>query len=203
MNSGDQLAPFVTEQIEGGVKADFGGFGGSAAVFEIKEPQDIVEPLSNTLTRDGEIRNRGLEINVFGEVLEGLKLLGGVTFMDGEQTRTEGGESDGNDAVGIPEVQFNLYGEYALPGLLRGTSLTGRLIHTGDQFVDAENNQSIPDWTRLDLGARYGVVVANTQFTLRFSLLNVFNEDYWSSAARGSLSYGVPRTFLLSTSASF
>lgn len=202
-NSGEQLPAFVTEQIEAGVKADFGGVGGSVTVFEITQPLELADADTQILTQNGEIRNRGLEFNMFGEVVKRLRLLGGVTYMDGEQTSTEGGVNDGNDAVGIPEVQLNLYGEYDLTGPLQGATLTGRVIHTSDQFVDAGNQQSIPDWTRVDLGARYETALSGTPLIVRLDVRNLLDEDYWSSAARGSLSRGTPRTFLVSTSFRF
>ncbi|MAA73909.1 MAG: TonB-dependent siderophore receptor [Salinisphaeraceae bacterium] len=202
-NAGEQLDAFVTEQIETGVKADFGGFGAGATLFEIKQPQEVTDPDTQILSQNGEIRNRGLELNVFGEVVEQLRLLGGMALFDAEQTSTEGGVNDGNDAVGVPDIQLNLYGEYDLPGALQGASLTARVIHTEDQFVDAANQQSIPDWTRVDLGARHQTTIAETPVIFRLDVRNLLADDYWSSAARGSLSRGVPRTLLLSTTASF
>jgi iron complex outermembrane receptor protein len=77
------------------------------------------------------------------------------------------------------------------------------VIHTEDQFVDAANQQSIPDWTRVDLGARHQTTIAETPVIFRLDVRNLLADDYWSSAARGSLSRGVPRTLLLSTTASF
>jgi iron complex outermembrane receptor protein len=39
--------------------------------------------------REAKVRNRGVEINTFGEVTEGVRLLGGVMFLDARQQKTE------------------------------------------------------------------------------------------------------------------
>ena len=101
-------------------------------------------------------RNRGAEFTVFGEPVAGIRLLGGIAFIDAELVRTLGGQFDGNAAPGVPDMAINLYGEYDLPPWLApGLTLTGRAIHTSRQFYNQANTQSVPDWTRFDAGLRY------------------------------------------------
>ena len=201
-NSGEVFAPFVSEQIEIGAKWSKSGFGASLALFRITQPQGFVEPASNLFVVDGEIRNRGLEALVYGDVTDNARLLGGILLQDGEQVSTAGGVADGNDAIGIPNVQLNLYGEYDLP-FLSGITANGRVVYTSKQFVDSGNRQSIPSWVRFDVGASYDFAVKGVPTTLNLDILNVADKDYWQSSARGFLSTGAPRTFLLTTSFQF
>ena len=201
-NSGEVFAPFVSEQIEIGAKWSGRGFGASLALFRITQPQGFVEPASNLFVVDGEVRNRGLEALVYGDVTDDARLLGGILLQDGEQVSTAGGVDDGNDAIGIPNVQLNLYGEYDLP-FLSGITANGRVVYTSKQFVDSGNRQSIPSWVRFDVGASYDFAVKGVPTTLNLDILNVADKDYWQSSARGFLSTGAPRTFLLTTSFRF
>jgi len=201
-NQGQVTAPFRTKQYEVGTKIDFGKITATFAAFQITQPSAFTDATTNTYVVDGKQRNRGLELNLFGEPIEGFRVLGGVTLIDGRLTKTAGGDNDGNKAIGVPTLQMNVGAEWDTP-FIPGLTLTGRVIYTSKQYLDAGNDQQIPDWTRVDLGARYTVDVHDTPVTLRANVENVFNTSYWSSAGGGYLSLGAPRTFLLSTSVDF
>lgn len=205
INAGEVTNPFVTKQIEVGAKYDFGPVGVSFAAFEITQPSAFLSPATNRFGVDGEQRNRGIELNVFGEPLPGLRALGGVTFLDGELTRTVGGLNNGRTAPGVPDVQLNLYAEYDLPASLApGLTLTGRVIHTTRQFVDPANTQPIPSWTRVDLGVRYlWLRPEGKPVTLRAAVENAFGTNYYASTGGGFLTQGSPRTYLVSATVDF
>ncbi len=153
---------------------------------------------------EGKVRNRGLELNIFGELTDELRLLGGATFMDGVQTKTLNGLTDGKKAIGIPDTQINLGAEWDTP-FITGLTLTGRAIYTDSQYASIDNTQSIPDWTRFDLGARYTFNWQNGKpLTIRASIENVFDKSYWAAASTNfGLARGAPRTFLVSTTLDF
>jgi iron complex outermembrane receptor protein len=204
LNSGASLAPYVAKQTEVGLKYDGGALGGSLAVFRTEKPVGIVE---NQVFKDGgEQRNRGIELSLFGEPTQGVRLLGGVTLLDAELTKTQNGTDDGNEPIGVPKTQANIGGEWDVPGL-NGLTLTSRVIYTSSQYVNNANNLEIPSWTRLDLGARYGFKVEERDVTLRARLDNVTGRDYWASAGGypGSnyLVLGAPRTLSVSASVDF
>ncbi len=204
-NRGQVFPAIVTKQIEVGAKYDFGILGVTVAAFEITQPNGITDPTTNIFSVDGEQRNRGLEFNTFGEVAPGMRLLGGVAFLDGVQTKTTGGRFDGKTAVGVPDIQFNLYGEYDLPFWRTSgvATLTARVIYTSPQYYDQGNTQQIPDWVRTDIGARYVTKIDGRPLTLRAAVENVFGLDYWATTGRGFLTPGTPRTYRLSASIDF
>ncbi|WP_207480327.1 TonB-dependent siderophore receptor [Arenibaculum pallidiluteum] len=201
-NAGQALAPYVATQHEVGVKVDFGRIAMTVAAFQIEKPFGQLE--GGLFTEGGEQRNRGVEISAFGEVTDDLRLFGGVTFLDAAMTKTNSPATIGNRPIGVPEIQANLSVEWDTP-FLEGLTLAGSAIHTGNQFVNVANTQSIPSWTRFDVGARYRTEVKGTPLTFRARVENVFDENYWSGVASsyGGLGLGAPRTAILSVSADF
>ncbi|MBB3953050.1 TonB-dependent receptor [Aureimonas jatrophae] len=204
LNASEVFAPVVSEQKEVGIKYDFGSFGFTTSLFQIEQPSGFTDPASRLFSVDGLQSNRGAEFTVFGEIVEGVRLLGGLTLIEAELEKTAGGRFDGNSVPGVPKVAFNLYGEYDVDWLAPGLTVTGRMLHTGGTRYDQANTQRVEDWTRFDLGARYGFVGPyDKPVEVTFNVENVFNESYWASSARGFLAAGAPRTFLVSASIDF
>ncbi|MGP1718361.1 MAG: TonB-dependent siderophore receptor [Methylophilus sp.] len=200
-NAGESLPPFVAKQQEVGVKYNAGTFGVTAAVFQITQPSTFTNA-ARRLVADGEQRNRGLELSTFGQPFSGVRLLGGVTFIDPEQTKTLNGVNDGKDAVGVPKVSVVINAEYdmfAIPGL----TLTGRISSFGEAQADVANTQSIPGWTTFDAGARYATQISGNKVTFRANIMNLANKDYWNSVSRSFITMGAPRTALISATIDF
>jgi len=200
-NARENLAPFISKQYEAGVKYNAGTFGLTAAVFQITQPSAFTNA-ANRFVEDGEQRNRGLELSVFGQPLNGVRLLGGITLIDAEQTKTLNGVNDGKDAVGVPEVNVVINGEYdifAIPGL----TMTGRVTAFSDAQADVGNTQSIPGWTKLDAGTRYVTEVSGKVVTLRANVMNLADKSYWNSVSRSFITQGAPRTALISATIDF
>ncbi len=211
-NRGQALAPYVSKQSEIGLKYDGGNLGGSVAVFQTKRPFATFEydvasnALTGTYAENGEQRNRGIELSMFGEPVYGVRLLGGLTLLDAEMTSTRRGLNDGNRVIGVPRTQANIGTEWDVPSL-QNLTLTARALYTGKQYADADNDLEVPSWTRFDLGARYRMVVDDRDVVLRANLENITGRDYWASAGgypdNGYLVLGAPRTLSLSATVDF
>ena len=200
INAGQIFPPFKTRQYEAGAKADWGGYTTTLSVFQIARPSAFAS--GGVFGVNGEQRNRGVELNVFGEVARGVRLLGGAAYTHGELTKTANGAFDGNDAIAVPRTQVNLGGEWDTPWF-PGFTLTARAIRTGRQYVDQANALPLPDWTRFDFGARYRAKIGGRPVVFRASLENVFDKSYWGSSNTGFLYVGAPRTLLLSATVDF
>ncbi len=204
VNAGEALEPYVSEQTEVGIKYDGGNLGGSLALFTTDRPFSTVE--NGVFTDGGEQRNRGIELSVFGEPTYGVRLLGGLTLLDAELTSTQNGLNEGNHAIGVPRTQANIGGEWDVPDS-NGLTLTSRVVYTSSQYADAANDLEAPSWTRLDLGARYRMVIDERDVTLRARLDNVTGRDYWASVGgypnANYLVLGAPRTLSLSATVDF
>ena len=200
-NAGEIFAPYVSKQHEVGVKLDYGTFMSTLALFQIQKPTG--ELAQGRFSVQGEQRNRGLELSLFGEVTPGTRLLGGVTLLDAQLTKTGIAANQGNTPVGVPEVQANLWAEWDTPWI-EGLTLTSGAIYTASQYVNQANTQQLDAWTRFDVGARYSTRIAERPTTFRATVQNLFDREYWSGVASyGAFSQGSPRTLLLSATVDF
>lgn len=204
VNVGEIFPPFKSKQVETGVKVDFGKIIATASLFRITQPFTFTDPVTRIFAVNGEQRNQGAELNVFGEPLSGVRILGGGMFLDGKLIKTVGGGSDGNTAPGVPHLNVNLGGEWDTP-FVPGFTLTARSIYTSSQFLNSANTQEIPEWVRFDLGARYKLQGVEMPITIRANIENLFDKRYWasSSGSPNGLVLSTPRTILLSATVDF
>ena len=207
LNAGEVFPPYKSTQYEAGIKVDWGRFTTTASLFQISRPSVLTDVAANTQFLGGEQRNQGLELNVFGEPVEGVRLLGGLMLMNAVLAKTQGGLTDGWIAPFSPGVNLNLAGEWDLP-FARGLTLNGRLVYTGAQYIDTTwPRRVLPDWTRVDLGLRYAFdnpAARGKLLVARLDVENVLDADYWAGGTGATTMFlGAPRTFRLSLTADF
>ncbi|NHN87455.1 TonB-dependent receptor [Acetobacter conturbans] len=204
VNLGQTFAPYQSVQYEVGAKYDIGRFSAGLAFYQISQPNAYTEAYGNTgmliYRENGLQRNRGMELTVNGEIIRGLRFNGGLTLIDADLRRTQGGTDNGHTAIGIPNYTINGNLEYDLP-FLKGATVIGRVVNTGKQWVNVENSAHLPVWTRFDLAARYTFAAYGKPLTLRFGVDNLANTRFWASAFNGYLVEGLPRTFKFSFTA--
>lgn len=206
VNAGELFSPAKSTQYEAGAKFAYAGINASLAVFQIDRPRpsavaSTTVPGSVVYGLFGEQRNKGIELSIDGQLAEGLRLIAGGSIVDARLRRTQGGVNQGNRVPGVPKYTVNANVEWDV--LDTGLTLTGRVVHTGEQAANDANTLHLPSWTRFDLGARYVAVVGGKPLTLRAGVDNVANKRYWASAFdafRPDLLQGAPRTFKLSAS---
>ena len=205
-NGGEVLSPFRAEQAEVGAKYDAGTFGGTLSVFRTTLPSAFFDPATRVYSDGGEQENRGVELTVYGEPIDGLRLIGGATWLDAEVKRSLTAANEGKSAIGVPDLQTNLNVEWDVPRL-SGLTLEGRVVHTSAQAANAANTLELDAWTRFDAGVRYAFEAGQRPLTLRARVENLADEDQWVAVGGypGSnyLTLGAPRTLSLSISAEF
>jgi len=209
-NAGAVLAPYVSEQYEVGGKLALGKMDATVAVFQIDRETAILRPDPGQagfleFGPFGIQRNRGVELTFAGELAAGLRLIAGGSVIDAKLRETQGGVNQGNQAVGVPEYLLNANVEWDVP-FAPALTLTGRVVHTGEQAANITNTLFLDGWTRLDVGARYVALVGDRPVTLRVSIDNVTDAAYWASAFdsfRPDLQLGAPRTFKASATIDF
>ncbi|CAN7339400.1 TonB-dependent receptor [Pseudorhodoferax sp. LjRoot39] len=211
-NAGDKLRPYVSKQKEIGLKFDGGRIGGGLALFSIDKPRSIVTVTGSGSTATGlfsaagEDRHQGAELSLHGEAMPGLRVLGGLTWLDAKQRSTGDAATNGKRVIGVPKLQASVGAEFDIPGV-RGLAVDGRIVHTGSSYANAANTLEAPSWTRLDVGARYLMDMGGRLVTLRARVDNLFDRNYWASSGgypgSGYLVVGAPRTFGLSASVDF
>lgn len=209
-NAGEVFPPYTSKQYEAGVKVDWGSVTTTLAAFQIAQPDALsVDDAAGglpTLTLDGEQRNRGIELTAYGELVDGVRLLGSATLIEATQTRNDSGRN-GWRAANTPKFRAVVGGEWDTP-FIAGLTLTGRLTHTGNVVaLNRRPDLKLPAWTQVDLGARYSFAGPwnDKPVTLRFDVDNVFDVSYWKSPhpTAGNLMRSDPRTFRLSATVDF
>lgn len=198
-NAGETFAPYKTKQKEIGIKYDMGEFAHTLSLFEIKKPISYLDPSNNVFSFNGEQRNRGIEWGFFGTPISDVTLMGGVTYIDAEQTK---GRNEGKQAVAVPKWQGKLGVEWAQP-YVSNLTLTANATAVAEQYIDANNDVSIPSYTLLDVGARYETHLGQYPMTLRGVVKNVADKSYWAKPYYQSLGIGEPRTAMLSATIDF
>ncbi len=209
-NAGAVLPPFASTQYEIGGKLSLGQMDLSLALFQIDRATSILrrDPDQAGFLEFGPFgiqRNKGIEFTVAGELSDGLRLIAGGSVIDTSLRRTQNGVNEGNKAVGVPEFTLNANVEWDVP-FAPALTLTGRVVHTGEQAANVTNTLSLDSWTRLDLGARYVAVLGSKPVTFRVNVDNVTDNAYWASAFdsfRPDLLLGTPRTFKASATIDF
>ncbi len=202
LNAGLQFSPFVTNQFEVGVKADFGFVGATLSAFQITLPTSYTDVATNTFVTNGQQRNQGIEFMAFGEPAPGLKLLGGFTALNAIQMNTQGGLTNGKQVVGTTPFQASLGLDWDTP-YVKGLGVMGRAVYNGQVYLNAANTQAAPPWTRFDAGLRYTFDRTDGKpVTLRANVINLFDANYWI-ATTSFFFQNPPRTFLLSLTADF
>ncbi|MCV0415852.1 MAG: TonB-dependent siderophore receptor [Brevundimonas sp.] len=206
VNAGELLEPYRAEQMEVGAKYDAGSFGGTLSVFRTTLPSAYFDADTGVYSDGGEQENQGVELTVFGELITGLRLIGGATWLDTEINQALNPALEGKSAIGVPDFQINANVEWDVPGL-DGLTLEGRAVHTGSQAASADNTVELDSWTRFDAGVRYAFEAGGKPLTVRARVENVADEDQWVAVGGypGSnyLTLGAPRTYRLSVSAEF
>ncbi len=208
VNVGEVLPPFRSTQYEVGGKLTLDAVTASLSFFTTERATAIATALPGPpanaarFEASGLQRNKGIELSIQAEPVEGLRIITGGSVIDARLRRQTNGLNEGRKVAGVPDYLVNGNLEWDLP-FIAALTVTGRVVHTGEQPANAANTMSLPSWTRFDLGARYVAVVSDRPLTLRVGVDNLANKRYWATAfdsSRPDLLQGAPRTVKLSAS---
>lgn len=200
-NSTEILPPYKSKQVELGAKVDFGNWASSLSLYNITSPYTKAQ---KTGAYDVEVRNRGIEWNIFGEPTKGTRVLGGVMYLDAKYTsdsRKGAANVEGNRYAGAPKWSAVLGVEQDIKGV-KGLTLTSRVKYVGEAYANDANTLRTPGFVIWDLGARYAWKSGNTPMTFRADVYNVFDKTYWNALDRNSVFLSGGRTFMFSLTAS-
>jgi iron complex outermembrane receptor protein len=196
-NVNQVLAPFVSQQVEVGAKADLGGASLNAAVFRIQKGNAFTDPVTNVYSLDGEEVHTGGEVTLGGKVTNDLTLIGGFTILNAEVTKTSTPGLSGKSPLGVPDVMGSIYAEYGVP-LVPGLTLTAGVSYTDREWVNSLNTLSIPSVVLADIGARYKTNLYGAATTFRLQVNNLNGENYWTNKGDTQIYPGNPRTVAVS-----
>lgn len=147
----------------------------------------------------GEGRIRGLELEGKATLPFGLAVIATATKTESEVTKTNTASQLGNDLPAVPEAMGSAFLDYRFSdGGLRGLGLGGGVRYVGESFGDANNTLKIPDYTLVDLFARYDFADTGTALdgmSLSLNARNLANKTYVATCtSTASCFYGSGRT---------
>ena len=166
-----------------------------AAVYQIEKKNVLTtDPVDNTFSvAAGQVRSRGFDLNVAGNLTPEWRVIGGYAYVDAEVTRDNTLRS-GTRLMNIPRNSFSLLNVYEFQdGALKGLGLGA-----GGKYVDQRAGQtantafSMDAYTVVDLLGYYKV---NERVRLNLDVKNLFNREYEEGAFGNIYAYpGAPRT---------
>ncbi len=166
-----------------------------AAVYQIEKRNVLTtDPVDSTFSvAAGEVRSRGFDLNVAGNLTPEWRVIGGYAYVDAEVTKDINIPS-GTRLLNVPKNTFSLLNVYEF----QDGGLKGLGLGVGAKYVDeragqtAANAFSMDSYTVVDLLGYYKV---NERIRLNLDLKNLFDADYEEGAFGNVYAYpGAPRT---------
>lgn len=206
--TGGLLDPQEGSNYEIGLKGEYfdGRLNASVALFQI-DLENLPDPIvggcggRDCYTSAGEVRSRGIELEVSGEVLPDWQVSAGYTYNYAKHQKPSeyapiGTLSSGERyATNLPLNLFKLATSYRLPGDLNRWRVGGGL-HVQSDVYATEGSARIEQggYAVTDLFASYDV---DAHLTLSLNANNVFDRDYYSSIMTtvGGNFVGDPRNY--------
>lgn len=165
-----------------------------AGGFEVTKPY-LSTDSNNVYRQLGEEIHRGVELSLSSSPYEGLTVLFGGYLVD-NLVRQSGDASDnvGKRPVGQPDKLLQLNFDYVVP-FIKEISLDASVTHTGKQAGTLDNTVSIPNFTTINIGARYMTKFQKYPLTLRILVENVTDTYSWQLVSSGAYVPTDQRTF--------
>jgi iron complex outermembrane receptor protein len=212
VNAGTSLAPYRSKEYEVGYKASLEKIDFTAALFRIERPFANINPVGNVFQISGLQVNKGLELSAVGELVQNLRVYGGVTLLNARLEDTPLATTNDKTYVGAPKVKGNTLFEYSIP-TVPGLVATFDWQFSGPRAANDTNTFFVAGYNLFDIGARYTSIILNRNVTWRLSMDNVADRSYWSTVAPSNLTgantgnllahFGTPRTVLAAMSIDF
>jgi len=181
---------------------------------------DPTDPTGLRAVTTGEARNRGVELDIAGEILPGWKVIGAYSYIasvitkDGVCNVAVGGSACVYDAYtgtllspfgnlgkrygGVPRHSGSLWTSYEIKyGALSGLKFGGGAIARSLIEVDNFNSSHLPGYATVGLFAAYTTQINNYKTTFQINVDNLLDTRYYQVSYPGpySLETGAPRNF--------
>ena len=202
--------PEQSKAWELGAKWDVDGrISGTLALFDIKKRNVLVANFdsltANTVyTTAGEVRSRGVELDLSGQLSERWSLIGGYAFTDAWVV--EDPTLKGNRLQNVPRHSGSLSAVYDAGAVLGGDRLrVGAGAHyVGERAGNPDNDFDLPGYTVADAFATYETELDGQKVRFQLNVKNLFDRTYYSSAvSRYFVSMGDSRQVVVATTLEF
>lgn len=177
--NGNLFDPERANQWEGGLKATVwdGKLAATASYYHIEvsnrlrtDPADV-----NFQIQDGTQLNKGFDLELISNPVQGLNLIAGYAYNDGKYTKADASIT-GNTAAQAPKHIANFWVNYRLMhSHLKGLGLGFGMNYNSDSFYNDANTFTIPEFVVLNSVLSYDL----SKWAVALRLDNLTDEKYW------------------------
>lgn len=146
----------------------------------------------------GEARSRGIEMDVSGQVTDGLNLIASYAYTDTEITKDNRGDQ-GHRFWNVPKNSGSFWAKYAVQKpSLRGLSFGAGTYLIGQREGNNANTWQMPGYVRVDALLGYAWKVGHSTVTTQLNVNNLLDKTIYESSAFGGFlaQPSAPRTFM-------
>ncbi|MCP1499742.1 iron complex outermembrane receptor protein [Pseudomonas migulae] len=202
------IAPEEAKSWEVGAKLDIPGrVTGNVALFDIKKRNVLVANSEGPVTiysAAGEVRSRGLEVDLTGQLSDRWSMIGSYAYTDAEVT--EDPDYKGKKLQNVAKNTGSLSAVYDFGTIVGGDQLRvgAGARYVGERAGNAVNDFDLPSYTVADAFATYDTKVEGQKVKFQLNVKNLFDRTYYTSAAsRFFVSMGDSRQISLSSTLEF
>ena len=202
------IAPEEAKSWELGAKLDMPGrVTGNIALFDIKKRNVLVsnsEGPTTIYSAAGEVRSRGLEVDLSGQLSDRWSVIGSYAYTDAEVT--EDPTYKGKRLQNVAKNSGSLSAVYDFGTIVGGDQLRvgAGARYVGERAGNAVNDFDLPSYTVADAFATYDTRVEGQKVKFQLNVKNLFDRTYYTSAAsRFFVSMGDSRQVSLSSTLEF
>lgn len=207
-NNGGPFDPEISSQFEIGVKSELFNkrLITTVALYDITKQNvltpDPDDPSGRKRVQKGEVKSKGVEFSLTGNISENWSVLFNYAFNDIKVTKSNRPEEIGQAFGNAPKNLMNLWTSYRIGG----GALAGLKVGGGFRFVDKRipyslEQLTLPAYTVFDGMVSYDI---SKNATVSFNLYNIANTEYVLGAySSWQLRPGYPRSFRIGLDYSF
>jgi iron complex outermembrane receptor protein len=195
-------------QTEIGVKwqSSDGSLIATLAAFDLTKQRLLTADLSTPDPLDrvaiGEVRNRGIELDVSGQVTERLSVIGSYAYSDAQTTKDDSG-FQGKRYQGVPRHAGSIWVRYQATNAF---AFGGGVFAEDDRPGDLGNTFLLPGYGRVDAFAQYAFAVNDIRWIAQINVNNIFDQRYFAGVYNNSRDFilpGSPRAATFTLRAAF
>lgn len=206
-NAGEKLAPEIGTQYEAGAKASLmaGRVTASVTLFNLTK-RNVAEydPVEFNPFTVGEIRSRGLELDIAGQVTQHVSLIGSYTYDQAIITKDTYNGNQGNRFNGVAPQVLSLWAKYdTSPGAAEGWTIGAGAYVSAQRQGDDANTWQLPGYGRIDAMLGYRTKLGGQRISAQLNVNNLFDKTYFDNGGFGSAAYGAPRAVIGSVKLEF
>ncbi|GGG81951.1 ligand-gated channel [Parapedobacter pyrenivorans] len=203
---GGPFDPLTSTMYEGGAKMEFLNkqLAINTAIYHIEQNNILINANDpgnpDRLRQLGQQRSRGVELDVYGQLLPNLSVTANFAINETMITESDNADEVGNILPNAPKHQGGIWAKYTftIP------ALNGIGIGAGANYVSTRTTFSevltLPSYTVADAALYYTI----DKFRLSANLNNIFNKTHWVGGYDfNRLFPGTPRNFLVGVGYTF